>query len=49
MTCPILNEARIADKKIKTIKIKCDLYRPDVEMDLYIEKNILKKPNQKEI
>ena len=48
-TCPILNEARIADKKIETIKIKCNLYRPDVEMDLYIEKNMLKKPNQKEI
>ena len=48
-TCPIINEARIADKKVKHIKGDCDLYTPDIQMDLYIRKNMEKKPNQKEI
>ena len=48
-TCPIINEARIADKKVKRIRGTCDLYIPNIEMDLYIQKNMEKKPNQKEI
>lgn len=47
--CPNIREARIADKRITSIRGACDLYTPSVQMDLYIRKNMEKKPNQKEI